>query len=168
MAFFNAKFAMAVLTVGGIALGAGGTLATIHLLPQLTHANTAAAATTPAPAKAQPILFSDLPGVVVSIPPQPNAPSTSYVDIDMQFATYDAKALANFTTLQPIIKAEIISLLMNQTSAGLQDAGVRSKIISSCLQIANNVLKQNGMTNSAANGTSPFTAAYITNLVIQD
>jgi flagellar basal body-associated protein FliL len=167
MAFFNSKFAMAGLLVSGVALGAGGMLAGIHLLPQAAT-GIALPAPTPTPAKVQPILFSDLPGVVVSIPPQPNAPSTSYVDIDMQFATYDAKALANFTTLQPIIKAEIISLLMNQTSAGLQDAGVRSKIIASCLQIANSVLKQNGMANSAANGTSPFTAAYITNLVIQD
>jgi flagellar basal body-associated protein FliL len=166
MAFFNSKLAMVALTVGGIALGAGGTLAGIHLLPQFIKATTASAATAPAPApvKAQPIFFADLPGIVVSIPPQPNTPSTSYVDIDMQFATYDTKALTEFTTVQPIIKAEIISLLMNQNSGGLQDANVRSKVIANCLQIANSVLKQNNMTT----GAPPFTAAYITNLVIQD
>lgn len=161
MAFLNSKLAMGGLLISAIALGAGGTLATIHLLP---HASPALADHKPAPAKAKPIFFSDLPGIIVSIPPQAGMASTSYVDIDMQFATYDQKALADFTTLQPIIKAEIISLLMNQTSSDLQDAGVRAKVIASCLEIANSVLKKNGM----ANGAVPFTAAYITNLVIQD
>jgi len=161
MAFMTGKIAMAGLLVSGIALGAGGTLAAIHLLP---HAAAATMAAAPAAAPARPIFFSDLPGIVVSLPPQPGAPPTSYVDIDMQFATYDAKALADFSTVQPIIKAEIISLLMNQTSGTLQDATVRGQVITNCLQIANMVLKQNGM----ANATQPFTAAYITNLVIQD
>jgi flagellar basal body-associated protein FliL len=161
MAFMTGKIAMAGMLISGVALGAGGTLAAIHLLP---HAAAATLAPSPAVVKAQPIFFSDQPGIVVSVPPAPGAPPTSYVDIDMQFATYDAKALNDFTTLTPIIKAEIISLLMNQTSGTLQDAAVRAQVIASCLQIANNVLKQNGM----ANATPPFTAAYITNLVIQD
>jgi flagellar basal body-associated protein FliL len=165
MAFFNSKLGVAVLLVAAVGLGVGGTLGAIHLLtPPATAAAAGAAAPRPAPVKAKPIFFSDLPGIVVSIPPQPNTPSTSYVDIDMQFATYDAKALTDFNTLQPIIKAEIISLLMSQTSGALQDQSVRAKVIASCLQIANSVLKLNGM----ANGGPPFTAAYITNLVIQD
>ncbi|OYV33095.1 MAG: hypothetical protein B7Z81_11870, partial [Acidocella sp. 20-61-6] len=166
-AFFNSKLAIGGLLISAMALGAGGTVAAIHLLPHAAAkigAGTTAAVHKPAPVKPKPIFFSDLPGIVVSIPPQANTPSTSYVEIDMQFATYDQKALADFTTLQPIIKAEIISLLMGQTSDGLQDAAVRAKIIASCLQIANSVLKKNGM----ASGTAPFTAAYITNLVIQD
>jgi len=162
MAFFTSKIGVAVLVLAGIGLGAGATFGVMRLLTP--SATAAAAAPAPTPVKARPIFFSDLPGIVVSIPPQPNTPSTSYVDIDMQFATYDAKALENFNAVLPIIKADIISLLMSQTSGELQDQAVRAKVIASCLEIANNVLKQNGM----ANGAPPFNAAYITNLVIQD
>lgn len=153
---------MGGLVLGALALGGGGTFAAMKLLaPHGKSAGATAAAPAPPP---KPIFFADLSNIVVSIPPQAGQPATSYVEFDMQFSTYDSAALTSFATYQPIIKADIINLLMNETGDQLQDPKIRTGLIQNCLNISNDVLKQNGVT-----AQSPaFAAAYITNLVIQD
>jgi len=154
---------LAGLVVASIGAGVGGTLGATRLLPHylaLLHE----AATSRAASKPKPIYFADLSDVVVSIPPQPGAPATSYVEFGVQFSTYDPNAVANFNNFQPIIKAQVISLLMNETSSELQDPKTRASLIQNCLDISNTVLAENG----DAAPTPPFGAAYITNLVIQD
>jgi flagellar basal body-associated protein FliL len=158
------KLVTAGIIVLAIAIGAGATFGVMHFLqpgsPAHAHDGTAKADA----AHPKPILFADLSDIVVSIPPQAGAPATSYVQIGMQFSTHDEKAVESFTTLQPIIKSQVINLLMSETSATLQNPTTRSELIQNCLNVANSVLVQN-----PGNGTGkPFEAAYITNLVVQD
>jgi flagellar basal body-associated protein FliL len=157
------KLVVVVAAMVAILAGIGGTLGVQRYL---LHPATASAAK-PAHPVAQPpkpIYFADLADVVVSVPPQAGAQATSYVDFDMQFATNDAKAPVDFSALQPIIKAEIVNLVMNQTSAALQEPATRAGLIQQCLAIANNVLAKDAIPNTPP----PFYAAYITSLVIQD
>jgi flagellar basal body-associated protein FliL len=86
------------------------------------------------------------------------------VQLGIQFATYDQNSLTTFDELQPIIKADIINLMLNETSAGLQTPQVRADIVKNCQNIANSVMSQSANYTPA----NPFYAAYITNLVIQD
>ncbi len=74
-----------------------------------------------------------------------------------------SRALDSFNTLQPIIKSQVINLLMNETSAALQDPTTRAELIQNCLDVVNDVLAKN-----AGDSDKPFDAAYITNLVVQD
>ncbi len=169
------KLGQILVIVGAVVLAAGagiaGTLGMQKFLPHgiggavssIASAGPGAKKAAPAPAKPQPLFFADLSDVVVSIPPQTGAPATSYVEFGIQFATHDQNAVTSFGTFQPIVKSEIINLLMNETSSALQDPQVRSGLIQNCLDIANGVMVKN--TNST---TPPFTAAYITNLVVQD
>ena len=105
-----------------------------------------------------------LDNVVVSIPADAGDPATSYVQFGIQFATTEPNAVTEFTSLQPIIKADVINLMMNETQKTLQDPAARVALTKSCLGISNSVL------SASANYTpaNPFTAAYITNLVVQD
>ncbi len=155
-----------LVLAGGIVLaivaGAGGMFGAMRFLPHGDGASAHAAAT--AKAHPKPILFADLSDIVVSIPPQAGAPASSYVQFGVQFSTYDQAAVASFTTLLPIIKSQIINLLMSETGAALQDPAARNTLIQNCLDIANSVLAKNGASSTA----KPFTAAYVTNLVVQD
>jgi flagellar basal body-associated protein FliL len=159
------KLVTAGIIVVALAAGAGAMFGVMHFMQMNSAAHAHDVAMKPKDdAHPKPILFADLSDVVVSIPPQTGAPATSYVQIGLQFSTHDAQALANFTTLQPIIKAQVINLLMSETSASLQNPVTRTALIQNCLIVANSVLAQNG----GNSGAKPFDAAYITNLVVQD
>jgi len=147
-----------LLSVG---LGVGGTLAGTALLTKHSGATQVAAKQPPAP---KPIYFATLPDLVVSIAPAQGQAATSFVQFGVQFSTYDQNALAVFDQLQPIIKADIISLLMNETGTDLQDPRTRIDLAKSCLDLSNTILSNKAGYTPAA----PFNAAYITNLVVQD
>jgi len=153
---------LAGIVVVAVGAGVGGTLGVMLLLPH--HAAAPAGPAKPMVVPPKPIYFAEMNDVVVSIPQDSGDPSSSFVQFGVQFATYDPNALTSFDELQPIIKSDIISLLMNETGKQLQDPATRADLVKSCLDIANNVLNRN------ANYTppSPFTAGYITNLVVQD
>ena len=157
------KFVTAGIVVVAIAAGAGAMFGAMHFLSMNRPAEAHSTPTRTDPAHPKPIFFADLSDIVVSVPPQAGAPATSYVQIGMQFSTYDQRALANFTTFQPIIKSEVINLLMSETSAALQDPTTRAVLIQNCLDAANSVLAKD-----AGSTDKPFTAAYITNFVVQD
>ncbi len=145
---------IAVVVIGG---GVGG--AVMYL-----HHGAPTAANKPVVVVPKPIYFADLDNVVVSIPADAGDPATSYVQFGIQFATTDPNAVTEFTALEPIIKADVINLMMNETQKTLQDPAARVALTKSCLGISNSVL------SASANYTpaNPFTAAYITNLVVQD
>jgi len=151
----------AAVVVIGVAIG--GALGVMALM---SHGATNAHAAKPKPVVVppKPILFAQLGDIVVSVPTDTGAPASSFVQFAIQFATTDPNAVTSFTALQPIIKANVISLLMNETGSSLQQAATRDALLKNCLGIANNVL------NKSAGYTppSPFTAAYITNLVVQE
>jgi flagellar basal body-associated protein FliL len=159
------KLVMACVIILAIVAGAGVMLGVMHFLPMGGADHAEAMAKTDNSAHPQSIFFAELPDVVVSIPPQAGAPATSYVQIGMQFSTHDHRAVDSFTTLQPIIKSQVINLLMSETSAALQDPATRALLVQNCLNIANGVLAKNAGGKST---DKPFDAAYITNLVVQD
>ncbi|HEY1858056.1 flagellar basal body-associated FliL family protein [Acidocella sp.] len=158
------KFVTAGIVVVAIAIGAGAMFGAMRFLPMNRAAHAQSTATTADPAHPKAIFFADLSGIVVSVPPQAGAPATSYVQIGMQFATYDERAVASFTTFQPIIKSAVINLLMSETSAALQDPTTRAALIQNCLDAANSVLAK----DAGDRTDKPFTAAYITDFVVQD
>ena len=117
------------------------------------------------PPPPKPILFANLDGLVVSVPSDSSDQANqAYVQISVEFASTDAKALASFSALQPIIKAETISLLMLQNAKQLMNPSTHPALVKSCLSIANQVLDK----SAAFTPPDPFTAAYITNIVEQD
>jgi len=142
----------------------GGGLAAMHYLPGLLAPKSAAGHQSAAAAPQKQIYFADLSDIVVSLPAEADASSTAYVEFGVQFSTYDPNALTSFATYRPIIKAAVINLLLNETSAQLQDQKIRTGLIKSCLDISNAVLAANANYHAAP----PFVGAYITNLVIQD
>ncbi|GLR67538.1 hypothetical protein GCM10010909_22190 [Acidocella aquatica] len=151
-----------ILIFGGIALaviGGGGGGAVVYL-----HHGGKTAAAKPVVVPPKPILFAELDNVVVSIPADVGDPATSYVQFGIQFATTNPDAVTQFGALQPIIKADIINLMMNETQKTLQDPATRARLAKNCLGISNSVL------SGSANFTpaNPFSAAYITNLVVQE
>jgi flagellar basal body-associated protein FliL len=158
------KLVTAGVIVLAIAIGAGATFGVMHFLQTGGAAHAHDAANTKDDAHPKPIYFADLSSIVVSIPPQAGAPATSYVQIGMQFATHDKQALESFNTLQPIIKSQVINLLMNETSAALQNPATRAELIQNSLDVANAALAK----NAGKADDKPFDAAYITNFVVQD
>jgi flagellar basal body-associated protein FliL len=128
----------------------------------MSHHSTKTAKAVPAPPK--PIYFAQLADIVVSVPTDTNDSSNAYVQMTIQFSTFDQNAVTTFTNLEPIIKSQIISLLMAQTAKSLIDPGTHAALTKQCLDISNHVL------NASANYNppNPFTAGYITNLVEQD
>ena len=143
----------ALVLLGG---GAGGTLAYM----QMNHH--AGPAQPPPP---PPIYFAGLDNLVVSVPADSGGqPGQSFVQISVQFASTDQKAVDMFTALQPIIKAETINLLMSETAKQLMDPSTHPALVKNCLGIANQVLDK----SAAYTPPNPFTAAYITNIVQQD
>jgi flagellar basal body-associated protein FliL len=150
-----------LIAAGTVVLLAGGVGGTIAFLTLGHHNNTATPAAPPPP---KPIYFAQLNDVVVSVPADTNDPTSSYIQITLQFSTFDQNAVTTFTNLQPIIKAQVINLLMSQTAKSLTAPSTHDALSKTCLDIANKVL------NTSANYTppNPFTAAYITNLVEQN
>jgi flagellar basal body-associated protein FliL len=142
-------------------IGTGGTFAVLKFIPHKKAGGTVASAVI-VPTK--PIFFTDVMDVTVSIPPEQNASPTSFVQVGLQFSTYDPAAIVSYGELQPIIKAAIISILMTQTTSGLADSKARAALIKSCLDISNDVLEK----NANLKAIPPFSAAYITNLVVQE
>jgi flagellar basal body-associated protein FliL len=120
-------------------------------------------AATHASAAPKPLYFAQLADLVVSVPPDSASPASLYIQITLQFATTDQNALTAFNNLQPIIRAQIINLLMAQTAKTIMDPAQHEALSRACLAIVNQVL------TSAASYTppSPFSAAYITSLVEQ-
>jgi len=112
----------------------------------------------------KPIVFAAITDIVVSVPPDDGDPPSAYVQFAVQFATTDPNAVTSFTALEPIVKSQIISLLLNETGKSLQDPATRASLTKNCLDISNHVLTQ----NAGYTPPNPFTAAYITNLVVQD
>lgn len=148
-----------VASVTGLVLLCGGVGGTIAYLKMSHHAGPHK----PPPPK--PILFAQLDNLVVSIPSDSNSDDgQAYVQFSIQFASTDAKAVASFTALQPIIKAKTINLLMTFTAKHLMDPSTHDALAKSCLAIANEVLAK----SAAFSPPNPFTAAYITNIVEQD
>jgi flagellar basal body-associated protein FliL len=145
-----------------IVASVGGTLAVTSYMHHATP--TVASGEAPKPLPPKPVFFATLTDVTVSIPPQVGAAATSYVAFSVQLSTYDQNALTTFEELQPIIKAAVITLLMNETSQSLQDPQTRVDLTKGCLHIANDVLARSASFSPA----NPFSAAYITNLVVQD
>ncbi len=145
-----------VLPVVLLAAAGGGVFA--YLSISHPHKPASVMADTP-----KPLLFAALSDVVVSVPADNGDTASSFVQFAVQFATTDPGAISNFTALQPIIKSEIINLLMNETGKSLGDPGARATLVKNCLATANSVLAHNGGALPA-----PFTAAYITNLVVQN
>jgi flagellar basal body-associated protein FliL len=146
--------------IGAVVLlaGGGGTFAFL----EMGHKSAGPAKPVAVPPK--PIVFAALPDLVVSIPDDTGDPPSSYVQLTLQFATTDPNAVTAFTNLQPIIKAQIISLLMNETGKTLADPAGRDTLTKNCLAISNTVLTKSAGYTPA----NPFSAAYITNLVVQN
>jgi flagellar basal body-associated protein FliL len=154
-----------LLIAGGIVLALAACVgATIGIMKFVYPAAIGEAAATPVKVAAKPLFFASIDDVTVSVPPDSGDPATSYVEFGMQFATHDQHALETFSRLQPIIKADIINILMSETTQSLQDANARAALIQSCLKVANDVLSKEASYTPA----NPFTAGYITNLVVQD
>jgi len=146
------------IAVVALGVGMGGALGAMHFLGGTVAS---AHAETP-PQKSGPILFAPLDDITVSIPPAAGEPPDSYVDIGIQFATHDQKAVDAFTALEPIVKANVLALLMAQNTESLQSEPDRSAIIAKCLDIANSVVEKNANYQSA-----PFIGGYVTNLMVQ-
>jgi flagellar basal body-associated protein FliL len=110
------------------------------------------------------IYFAQLADLVITVPADTGDSTSTYVQITLQFSSFDPNAVTSFDNLQPIIRSQVIALLMSKTAKSLMDPSTHEDLSKSCLTIANQVL------NKSANYTppSPFTAAYITNLVEQN
>jgi flagellar basal body-associated protein FliL len=158
------KLVMAGVIVLALAIGAGGMFGVMHFLSTSAAAHAHETAKSDAHAHPKAIYFAELPDIVVSIPPQTGADATSYVQISLQFSTHDPRAVDSFNALLPIIKSQVISLLMNETGATLQNPAARAELLQNSLNAANAVLVKNA---DDTNG-KPFDAAYVTNFVVQD
>lgn len=150
-----------LIAAGAVVLLAGGIGGTVAFLTLGHHNNTTKSSEPPPP---MPIYFAQLNDVVVSVPADTNDLTTSYIQITLQFSTFDQNAVTTFTNLQPIITAQVINLLMSQTAKSLTDPGTHDALSKHCLDIANKVLN----TTASYNPPNPFTATYITNLVEQN
>jgi flagellar basal body-associated protein FliL len=109
------------------------------------------------------LYFAEVPDIVVSIPDTAGDPPSSFVQFGIQFQTTDMNAVNNFDTLEPIIKSQIMDLLMQETGATLQTEATRTAIEQKSLALANTALETRNYAQKP-----PFTAAYITSLVVQD
>jgi flagellar basal body-associated protein FliL len=116
------------------------------------------------PVPPKPIYFAQLADLVVTVPADTGDSTSTYVQITLQFSSFDQDAVTDFGNLQPIIKSQIITLLMAKNAKSLMDPSTHDELTKTCLGIANQAL------NKSANYTppNPFTAAYITNLVEQN
>lgn len=115
--------------------------------------------------KTQPILFAQITNLVVSVPQSSeNQSNQVYIELSVQFACTNPKAIASFNNLLPIIQAKMVSMLMQKQAVQLMDPKTHQDLSKNLLFIANNVLENEGGFSPVA----PFSAAYITNIVEQD
>lgn len=141
-----------------LVLGAAGGGAYFYFFKMKHHAKTV---TAPPP---KPIIFAQLNNLVVSVPANSSTPPNQvFIQLSVQFATVDPKAVASFTDLLPIIQSEIVSLLMKKTAAQLMDPSTHNQLSLDLLGIANGVLNK----QQDFKPKNPFSAAYITNIVQQ-
>lgn len=113
----------------------------------------------------KPIIFAQISNLVVSVPEDSTNPTNQvFIQLSVQFATVDPKAVASFNDLLPIIQSEIVSMLMEKNAAELMNPNTHAKLSLEFLNIANNVLNN----QQKFNPKNPFSAAYITNIVQQD
>ena len=84
----------AVVLLGG---GIGGVFAYLSLQH---HAKPVAKVVPP-----KPIYFAQLGDIVVTVPADTSDPTTTYVQITLQFSSFDTNAITSFDNLQPIIKS---------------------------------------------------------------
>ena len=147
---------IAVVTVVLLGGGIGGTFFYLS-----TH-HAATAHKLPPPPK--PIYFAQLADLVVTVPADTGDSTSTYVQITLQFSSFDPNAVTDFSNLQPIIKSQIISLLMSETVKTLGDPATRATLVQNCLKISNNAVNTSGNFTPKA----PFTAAYITSFVVQN
>ena len=143
----------AVVLLGG---GIGG----VFFYLSMHHAKPAAAKLPPP----RPIFFAELADMVVTVPADTDDTTATYVQITLQFSSFDTNAVTMFGNLQPIIKSQVIALLMGKTAKALMDPSTHDALTRSCLAIANQVLDK----SASYTPPNPFTAAYITNLVEQN
>jgi len=142
-----------------LVLGGGGAAAYIFVLAPKGNAKTAKVAEKP-----KPLLFAEMPDLVASIPPDAGEPASSYLQMSIQFSTTDPNAETAFDSIEPIIKAQLIDLMLGQTGKTVIDPAARQALLAASLKVVNQALKKNiGYTPG-----DPFTAAYITSLVIQN
>ena len=76
-----------IIAITLLGAGIGGTFA---FLGMNHHDGSAPTATVPAP---KPIYFAQLADVVVSVPADSNNPANTYIDITLQFSTFDQNAV---------------------------------------------------------------------------
>lgn len=145
-----------------VLLGAAGGGAYVYFF-KMHHAKEPKTASLPPP---KPLLFAQIDNLVVSVPTGGGDSSGGqvFVQLSVQFATTDSKAIDSFNALQPIVQSEIVNLLMKQTATQLMNPDTHNQLSLELLAIANSVLEQNQYFKPA----NPFTAAYITNIVQQD
>lgn len=115
--------------------------------------------------KPKPILFAELSNLVASVPKSSSDLSDQvYVQMSIQFATTDPKAVAAFSAMLPIIQAKMLTLLMQQKADQIMNPQNHDSLSKSLLSVVNEVLDK----NSGFTPSNPFSAAYITNIVEQD
>jgi flagellar basal body-associated protein FliL len=112
----------------------------------------------------KPLVFASIPDIVVSVAADNTDPTTSFVQLTLQFATTNPDALNSFAAVQPIIKSQIISLLMSETVKSLSDPAIRATLVQNCLKISNTAVNISGNFTPKA----PFTTGYITSFVVQN
>jgi flagellar basal body-associated protein FliL len=149
-----------------IAAGAGGTFAFLKLYSP----GAKAASLTKKLQQPSPIYFAKLDNVVVSIPATASnpadagdPPSSVFLQFSIEFETGDENQVNNFNIVEPIIEARILRLLMQENAQSLQNTNEQSKIEQASLNLANTTLETGHYAQ-----TAPFSAALITNLVVQD
>lgn len=115
--------------------------------------------------KRQPILFAQITNLVVSVPQSSeNQSNQVYIELSVQFACTNPKAIVIFDNLLPIIQSKMVSMLMQKSAAQLMDPKTHQDLSKNLLFIANNVLENEGGFSPVV----PFSSAYITNIVEQD
>src|SRR6516165_7809097 len=149
-----------ILIAAGAAILLGGGIGGTFYFLSAQHPS-ASKAVAPLP---KPIYLAQLGDLIVTVPADVDDSTTAYVQITLQFASFDTNAVNEFSNLQPIIKSEIITLLMQKTAKSLMDPTTHDALLKSCLGIANQVLDKSA--NYAP--PNPFIAAYITNIVEQN
>lgn len=156
-----------------ILIGAAGGGAYFYFFKLKHHGDGKTAAVSAQPPK--PLLFAQLTNLVVSVPQTASAPGAGdaseasppnqvFIQLSVQFATTDPKAVASFNALLPIIQADMVSLLMKHTATDLMNPDTHRQLSADFLAIANGVLAQ----NQYFKPQNPFKAAYITSIVQQD
>lgn len=112
-----------------------------------------------------PIMFAQMSNLVVSVPANStNTTNQVFIELSVQFSTFDPNAVSSFNDLLPIIQSKIVSMLMEKNAVDLMNPNTHKSLSFDFLAIVNSVLdKQQNFKPK-----DPFSAAYITNIVQQD